>query len=82
MVFTDNTRKYFSLLQHRIRSAMAHYQYIVPFKYDDEPFFKTYEALGKNWVTRQSQRKSSQVHRIRRNKLKKYEVDLENYATV
>ena len=53
MVFTDSTQKYFSLIPFKIRAAMAKDNLSVPFAYENESFFITYEALYQLWVKRQ-----------------------------
>ena len=73
MVFTDSTRKYFSLIPFKIRAAMAKSNCLVPFTYDDEPFFKAYDALYRLWVKRKSQRALSASLRISKNTLKNWE---------
>ncbi len=73
MVFTDSTWKYFSLIPFKIRAAMAMSNSSVPFTYEDESFFKSYEALYLLWVKRQSQKKLAQSLRIGKDTLKRWE---------
>lgn len=70
MVFTDSTWRYFSQIPFRVRAAVGASQSSVPFEYEDEPFFKSYEALYAVWVDRKSQRSVGDYHRISRQKLK------------
>ncbi|EFK07682.1 conserved hypothetical protein [delta proteobacterium NaphS2] len=69
MVFTESTRKYFERIPHRVRSALANSKSPVPFEYEDEPFFKSYEALYRLWTNRDSQRSVAESHGISRRKL-------------
>ena len=82
MVFTDATWKYFSLTQFRIRSALVQSQSSVPFEYDDEPFFKTYNALYGIWKEGKSQRQTAKSLNISRETLIKWEISFVNYGTV
>ncbi len=50
MLFTDETRKYFSLVPFKVRAAMAESKAYAPFDCEDEPFFSSYDALNKTWV--------------------------------
>ena len=52
---------------------MAKSHSFVPFTYDDEPFFKSYDALYKLWAKRKSQRALSASLRISKNTLKNWE---------
>ncbi len=47
MVFTDATWKYFSLIPFKVRAAMADSRAYVPFSYEDEPFFCSYDAINR-----------------------------------
>jgi hypothetical protein len=82
MVFTDSTRKYFSLIPFKIRSATATSHCLVPFNYDDEPFFKAYDALYRLWVKRKSQRALSASLRISKNTLKNWEDNFVSYGAL
>ena len=73
MVFTDSTWKYFSLIPFKIRAAMAKSNCFVPFTYEDESFFKSYEALYQLWVKRLPQKKVAQSFRISKATLKRWE---------
>ena len=73
MVFTDSTWKYFSLIPFKIRAAMAKSNCFVPFTYEDESFFKSYEALYQLWVKRLPQKKVVQSLRISKATLKRWE---------
>jgi hypothetical protein len=73
MVFTDSTWKYFSLIPFKIRAAMAKSNSFLPFGYEDESFFKSYEALYQLWVKRQAQKKIAQSFHITKATLKRWE---------
>jgi len=73
MVFTDSTWKYFSLIPFKIRAAMAKSNCFVPFTYEDESFFKSYEALYQLWRKRKPQKKVAQFLRISKATLKGWE---------
>ena len=73
MVFTDSTWKYFSLISFKIRAAMAKSSCFVPFTYEDESFFKSYEALYQLWRKRKPQKKVAQSLRISKATLKGWE---------
>jgi hypothetical protein len=73
MVFTDSTRKYFSLIPFKIRAAMAKDNLSVPFAYEDEPFFTAYEALHQLWVKRKPQKTIIDTFHISKNTLKQWE---------
>ena len=45
MILTDATWTYFAQIPFRVRSALARSQSSVPFEYEDELFFKAYDAL-------------------------------------
>ena len=82
MVFTDSSRKYFSQIPFKIRAAMAKSNSYVPFTYEDEPFFKSYDALYQMWVKRQPQKKVAKSFRISKDILKKWEDRFLGYGTI
>ena len=82
MVFTDVTWKYFSLVPFKVRAAMAESKAYVPFDYDDEPFFSSYDALHKTWVKRQSQRMVAEHLSTSRDTLKKWEKHFVEHGTI
>jgi len=82
MVFTDGTWKYFSLLPHRVRAALAEAQAFVPFAYEEESFFKAYEALGQRWTKRRSQREVAKSLGLARDRFKELERRFVAYGTV
>lgn len=82
MVFTDATWKYFSLTQFRIRAALAQSQSSVPFEYDGESFFNTYNVLYKIWKKGKSQRQIAQSVNISRATLTKWDENFVKYGTV
>ena len=82
MVFTDSTWKYFAQIPFRVRVALAHSQSSVPFKYEDESFFKSYDAICRMWATRKTQRAVADSHSISRQKLKEWEQSFIDYGSV
>jgi len=82
MVFTDATWKYFSLIQYRVRRAMAQSQSSVPFFYEDESFFGSYNALYEVWIKRRSQRQVVESLNISRKTLKKWERNFVDYGAL
>ncbi|GAG42643.1 unnamed protein product, partial [marine sediment metagenome] len=78
MVFTDLTLEYFSLIPFRVRSAIAESQSYFPFAYEDDPFFKSYNALHNIWVKRQPQRRVANSLGVSKETLKKWE---DNFIT-
>ena len=82
MVFTDATWKYFSLVPFKVRSAMAASNAYVPYQYEDEPFFSSYDALLKTWTKGQSQRTMAEQLHIGRDTLKKWEEHFVDYGTL
>ena len=73
MVFTDSTWKYFSLIPFKIRAAMAKSNSLVPFAYEGESFFKSYEAVYQLWTKRQPQKKIAKLFHISKATLKQWE---------
>ncbi|MEA1875492.1 MAG: transposase, partial [Bacteroidota bacterium] len=82
MVFTDVTWKFFSLIQFRVRKAVAQSQSPVPFIYEDEPFFRSYSALYKVWVKRRSQRQVAESLNVSRKTLKHWERNFVDYGAL
>jgi hypothetical protein len=82
MVFTDATWKYFEKIPFRVRAALAHLQSSVPFQYDDEPFFKSYDAICSLWAHRNSRRSVADTHSISRQKLTELEQLFIDYGSV
>lgn len=82
MVFTDVTWKFFSLIQYRVRKAVAQSQSSVPFIYEDEPFFRSYNALHEVWVKRRSQREVCDSLNVSRKTLKKWETSFVDYGAL
>ena len=82
MVLTDSTWRYFAQTPFRVRAALAHSQSSVPFEYEDESFFKSYDALYHVWVTRKPRRTVADSHSISRQTLKKWETAFADYGTV
>ena len=71
MVPTEKTLKYFGTIPHRVRSAFAGTNSPVGFEYDEEPFFKRYEALRRIWTKRESQRSVAEWCNTGRQTIKK-----------
>ena len=82
MVLTDSTWNYFAQIPFRVRSALAHSQSSVPFEYEDEPFFKSYDALCRVWVDRKTQRAVANSHSVSRQTLKEWETSFIDYGSV
>jgi len=82
MVFTDSTWKYFAQIPFRVRAALANSQSSVPFEYEDESFFKSYDALCSIWAARNSRRNVADSHFISREKLKELEQSFIDYGSV
>jgi hypothetical protein len=82
MVLTESTWNYFARLPFKLRSALANSQSTVPFEYEDEPFFKSYDALRSVWIERKSQRAVADSHNISRQTLRKWEMAFVDYGTV
>ncbi|MGD8294486.1 MAG: helix-turn-helix domain-containing protein, partial [Desulfobacterales bacterium] len=73
MVFTDNSFKFFSLIQSHVRSSLAEAGSTIPFRYNQEVFFTAYDAIQKVWQKRQSQRHVAASLGISRVTFKKWE---------
>jgi hypothetical protein len=82
MVFTDVTWKFFSLIQFRVRKAVAQSQSPVPFIYEDEPFFKSYNAVYEVWVKRRSQRQVGESLNVSRKTLKHWGKNFVDYGAL
>ena len=82
MILTDATWAYFAQTPFQVRSALAHSQSSVPFEYEDELFFKAYDALCNVWAGRKSQRAVADSHSISRQTLKKWETSFVDYGAV
>ena len=82
MVFTDVTWKFFSLIQFRVRNAVAQSQSPVPFIYEDEPFFGSYKALYEIWAKRRSQRQVGESVNVSRKTLKHWEKNFVDYGAL
>jgi len=82
MVFTDFTWKYFSLIPFKIRAAIAKSNCFVPFTYEDESFFKSYEALYQLWAKRQTQKKVAQSLHISKETLKGWQDSFLLYGAI
>lgn len=82
MVFTDTTWKYFSLAQSYIRAAKAESTTSIPFEYNNEPFFKSYNALYEVWKKRISKRTVAHALNVGRDTLLKWEVEFMNHGAI
>lgn len=65
-----------------MRAALAHSQSSVPFEYEDEPFFKSYDALCRIWAARKTQRAVADSHSMSRQTLKEWEQSFIDYGSV
>ena len=82
MVFTDTTYKYFSLIQFKVRKAIAQSPTCVPFAYEDESFFKAYHGIYQIWKKRTSLRQVTQSLKVRKKTLHKWEQDFVQYGAI
>jgi len=82
MILTDSTWNYFSQIPFRVRAALAYSQSSVPFEYEDEVFFKSYDALCSVWAGYKSQRAVADSQDISRQTLKNWEASFVDYGTV
>ncbi len=82
MVFTDATYKYFSLIQFKVRKAIAQSSTSVPFVYEDESFFKAYHAVWQIWKKRASLCQVAKSLKVRKKTLSKWEHDFVQYGAV
>ena len=82
VVFTDVTWKYFSVIQYRVRRAVAQAQSSVPFVYEGEAFFKSYNALYDVWKKRRSQRQVAESLNVSRKTLRQWEKNFVDYGAL
>lgn len=82
MVFTDNSFKFFSLIQSQVRSSLVETESTIPFRYEGEGFFTAYEAIQKVWQKRQSQRHIAASEAISRASFKKWEKAFVEYGAI
>jgi hypothetical protein len=82
MVFTDNSFKFFSLIQSHVRSSLAEAGSTIPFRYKQEVFFTAYDAMQKVWQKRQSQRQVAASTGISRATFKMWEKTFVDYGAV
>jgi len=82
MIFTDNSFKFFSLIQSHVRSSLAKAHSEIPFQYDGEVFFKAYEAIQRVWTKRESQRQIAISTEISRATFKKWETSFVKYGAI
>lgn len=73
MVFTDSIWKYFSLIPFKIRAAMAESKSFVPFTYENEPFFRSYDAIYQVWAKRKPRKTVAQSLGVSKAALKEWE---------
>ena len=62
MVFTDKTFKFFSVLQSNVRAALASSPSDIPYAYEGESFFKSYEILQQIWSQKNHREKLPNQH--------------------
>jgi len=82
MVLTSSSLEYFLAIPYRIRVAMTESGSAYPYMYDEEPFFKAYNALKEIWVHRKSKVFVSQNLKISRDKIKEWEDMFLRYGTL
>jgi len=82
MVLTDAAREHFSLIQFRVRKAIAESRSSVPFAYEEEPFFLAYYAISEVWKRRRAQREVAESLEISRNTLKIWDQLFVDYGSV
>ncbi len=82
MVLTESSWKYFAQIPFRIRAGLANSHSSVPFQYEGESFFTSYDALYRIWVKRQSQRAVINSYNISKQTLKKWENSFVEYGAV
>jgi len=82
VVFTDVTWKYFSVIQSRVRRAVAQAQSSVPFVYEGEAFFTSYNALYAVWVKRRSQRQVAESLNVSRKTLRQWEKNFVDFGAL
>jgi len=82
VVFTEATWKYFALIQFRVRKAVAQSQSSVPFVYEDEPFFRSYNVLYEVWAKRRSQRQVAESMNISTKSLRQWEKGFVDYGAL
>ncbi len=82
MVFTDTTFKFFSILQSNVRAALASSVSDIPYAYEGESFFNSYEILQQIWCQRKSQREVAKSALISRATLRQWEADFVQYGAV
>jgi hypothetical protein len=73
MVFTDSSLKELSMIQHRVRTAIAQSASPIPYTYEGEFFFTAYEALRSIWKKRASQRTTSEQFSLGRSTIRDFE---------
>jgi hypothetical protein len=73
MVLTDVAKTYFASIPSKVRVAHATTRGIVPFFYEDEPFFVAYDALAKRRTKHASRRAVADQLGIGRKRVKELE---------
>lgn len=73
MVFPDSVKTYFASIPFNVRAALAQRNSLVPFLYDQEPFFPAYDALFRRRARRQSQRLVASELSLGRDRLQQLE---------
>lgn len=82
MVLTDKTFKFFSVLQSNVRAALASSLSDIPYVYEGESFFKSYEILRQIWSQRKSQREVAKSALISRATLRQWEANFVQYGAI
>jgi hypothetical protein len=82
VLFKDVVKDYFLLIQSNILHSMARLQTLIPFAYDDEPFFQAYRCLDQLWVKRLSRKTIVEQENISKQKLKEWEDNFVQFGAV
>jgi hypothetical protein len=82
MVLTDVAKTYFASIPSKVRVAHATTRGIVPFFYEDEPFFVAYDALAKRRTKHASRRAVADQLGVGRKRVKELERRFDTYGTL
>ena len=75
-------KAYFATIPFKVRAAHAATQSLVPFLYEDEPFFEAYEVLTKRRTKRESRRAVADELDMGRNRVEYLESRFDQYGTI
>jgi hypothetical protein len=56
MILADSSFDFFSVIQNRVRSSFDNKKINIPYRYEGESFFQSYESIFRVWKKRESQR--------------------------